>query len=181
MLDGGADLRGEAGHQALPQLAQDDPILQGGLEELLRVRYVLLGRAEHPQRDQPGHRLLLWVHGSADRSSPKHRAAGGETCPGPVPCPYATHPHFCFNFQKKKKKSGSGGGGGDVSIGASGDQTYQEVFFLRDIHTIYNGSHTDKLWNTWVLLLSHPKSEFLSFETWTLGCRHHPGDIWGRL
>lgn len=61
----------KTGYEALRQLAQNDPILQRSFQKLLRVRYVLLGRAEDAQRYQPGHGLLLWIHGSADRPSPK--------------------------------------------------------------------------------------------------------------
>lgn len=45
-----AHLGREARYEALRELAQDDTILQRCFQKVLRVRYVLFGRAEHSQR-----------------------------------------------------------------------------------------------------------------------------------
>ncbi|KAF3857179.1 hypothetical protein F7725_009038 [Dissostichus mawsoni] len=45
------------GH-SLQQPAQHRSILQGGLQETLRIRDAFLGRVQDPQRYEPGHRLL---------------------------------------------------------------------------------------------------------------------------
>lgn len=45
-----AHLGREARNEALRELAQDDTILQRCFQKVLRVRYVLFGRAEHSQR-----------------------------------------------------------------------------------------------------------------------------------
>lgn len=99
-------LRSKTGYKALRQLAQNDPILQRSFQKLLRVRYVLLRRAEDAQRYQPGYGLFLWIHGSTDRSSPKSDNAKRYRGLFRVG---TTHPHFCFKLKKKKKKAAVGG------------------------------------------------------------------------
>lgn len=104
-------LRSETGYEALRQLAQNDPILQRSFQKLLRVRYVLLRRAEDAQRYQPGYGLLLWIHGSTDRSSPKSDNAKRYRGLFRVG---TTHPHFCFKLKKKRKKRKAAVGGQDA-------------------------------------------------------------------
>lgn len=48
--------------EALQQPAQDHPILQGALQERFGIRDGLLGRLQHPERDQPRNRLLRRIH-----------------------------------------------------------------------------------------------------------------------
>lgn len=53
--------------EPLQQSAQHHPIFEGALQESFGIRDALLRGLQHPERNQPCHRLFRWIHVRAQR------------------------------------------------------------------------------------------------------------------